>query len=93
MPHEPCMLNHWENEVAGVRVLQRLNFFRTKISFEGLKEILARGLRLRVRWACKCGRTMAFVGVLVTTSDQRVCVLCSSGVRNCTSEHTAMSHC
>ena len=95
MAQEPCILNHWETEVVedGVRVVQRLDFFRTVISFEGVKENLARGLRLLVRWAGKCGRTVAFVGVLVTIFDQRVCVLCSSGVRYCTSEHTEMSHC
>jgi hypothetical protein len=57
------MLNHWETEVVedGVRVIQRLDFFRTVISFEGLKENLTRGLRLRVRWTGKCGRTIAFI--------------------------------
>jgi hypothetical protein len=94
MPHEPCMLNHWETDVEdGVRVIQRLDFFRTVISFGGLNETLARGLRLRLRWVGKCGRTVAPAGVLVITSDQRVCVLCSSGVRNRTSEHIEMSHC
>jgi hypothetical protein len=61
------MLNHWETEVVedGVRVIQRLDLYRTVISFEGLKEILARGLRLCVGWAGKCGKTVESVGVLV----------------------------
>jgi hypothetical protein len=44
------MLNQWENAFVedGVRVIQRLDFLRTIITFEGLKEILARGLRLGV---------------------------------------------